>query len=469
MSPRPRRSAALASTLVATAALAAAALPAAAQPARPGTLQAAIGDPDRLTLSGDVRARYEGVSDSFRARGSGSDQLFSLRTHLRADLELSSTATATVEVVDARGWGADSGSVLSSSEINTLDVLQAYVKLDTPDLFAEGAEASTRVGRFKLDFGSRRLVGYGGYPNVSPTFTGAVMDWRNGPHQVSAFYTLPVVRLPGDQVSLRDNRHEWDEQSSDVRFWGAFYGRTGLPQGAALELFLFGLEEEDGRQQTRDRDFITVGGRLHRAPRAGAWDFELEGGLQTGTTRASAAVTDVRDLDVSAHFLHAEVGYRFEGPWSPRVALEYDFGSGDADPTDDEFNRFDSLFGPRGPDFGPTGLFGPVSRSNISSPGVRVEVTPSPRWDAFVFWRALWVDETADTFANTGVRDATGASGSFAGHQVELKTRHWLQPRVWRLEFTGAALFRGELLKDAPNASLGGDSLYGAIDLTRTF
>lgn len=442
--------------------------PALAQGAPSWTLQQALGDPERLTVSGDIRARYESLGNQFRAGLTGSDQLFSLRTQLRAELDLAPAALV-IEVLDARGWGADTGSSITNSEINTFDVLQAHVRIDTPDLFADGAEASTRVGRFKLDFGSRRLVGYGGYPNASTTFTGAAVDWAQGDHQFSAFYTLPVNRLPSDQAALLDNRHDWDDQTTDARFWGAFYGRGGLPGGAALEAFVFGLEEQDGRRQTRDRDIVTIGGRLHRAPRAGAWDFEIEGGWQTGEARASTAAADVTDLDVRAHYLHAEVGYRFDAPWSPRVSLEYDLGSGDRDPTDGEYNRFDSLFGPRGPDFGPTSLFGPLSRSNISSPGVRVEVAPSSRWDGFAFYRALGLDEARDAFASTGVRDTSGASGRFAGHQLELKTRYWLQPRVWRLELTGGALIRGDFLDDAPNANEEGDSLYGGIDLTRSF
>lgn len=458
-----------ASGLGLTTLVAAAASHALAQDAAPWTLQRAIGDPDRLTVSGDVRARYETLNGQFRPGLTGSDQLFSLRTQLRAELDLAPAAVV-VEVLDARGWGADLGSAITSSEINTFDVLQAHVRFDTPNLFAEGARAETRLGRFKLNLGSRRLVGYGGYPNAGTTFTGTAFDWRRGDDQLSVFYTLPVNRRPSDQASLLNNRHGWDDQSTGLRFWGALYGRAGLPGGVAAEAFVFGLEEKDSLGRlTRDRDILTFGGRIHRPPVAGSWDYELEGGWQTGEARASTAPADVTDLDVRAHYLHAEVGYHFNAPWSPRVSLIYDLASGDRDPTDGEYNRFDSLYGSRGPDFGPTALFGPLGRSNISSPGVRLEARPDNRWDGYVFYRALWLDETRDAFANTGVRDPAGASGRFAGHQIEARARYWVAPGALRLELTAATLINGDFLNGAPNATNQGDVRYGGVELTAGF
>ena len=172
-------------------------------------------------------------------------------------------------------------------------------------------------------------------------------------------------------------------------------------------------------------------------------------------------------LDVSAHFLHAEAGYQFDGRWKPRIAFEYDLATGER--PGGAYTRFDSLYGPRRFDYGPTGIYGPLGRNNISSPGVRLEVTPSKRWDGFLFYRAAWADSATDSFASTGVVDASGASGSFGGHQVEARARYWVIPKALRLDFGGAALFHGRLLRDAPNANGFGDTYYSYIDLTASF
>src|SRR3546814_4309816 len=55
-------------------------------------------------------------------------------------------------------------------------------------------------------------------------------------------------------------------------------------------------------------------------------DYELEAAYQFGDIRASSTA-DAAKLDVSAYFVHAEVGYQFKAPWSPRVSVEYDLRS----------------------------------------------------------------------------------------------------------------------------------------------
>jgi hypothetical protein len=455
------------STLFLAIALAGAAAPALAQDG-PWTVQNALGDPDRLTLSGSFRARYESLGNQYRPGFTGGDQLVSLRTTLLAEVDLS-PVTLVAELYDSRAYLGDRDSSVTDGEVNTLEFVQAHAAVDTGALFG-GGDSTLRLGRFKLDVGSRRLVGSNSYRNTTNAFTGAAFDWSRGADRLSLFYTLPQRRTPSDTDSLLNNEQAVDQESGDQRFWGVWYGRSALRADAALEAYVFGLEERDAPGfATRDRDIVTVGGRLYRDPKPGALDFEFEGGWQDGTARRSTSAADLTDLDVKAYFLHAEVGYRLERPWSPRVAFEYDLGSGDKDSADGEYNRFDNLFGPRRSDFGPTGIYGALGRSNISSPGVRVEVAPDRRWDGFVFYRALWLDEPGDSFASTGVRDPAGAAGRFAGHQVEARARYWVVPRAVRLELTAATLINGRFLDDAANANHQGDVRYGAIELTTTF
>lgn len=119
--------------------------------------------------------------------------------------------------------------------------------------------------------------------------------------------------------------------------------------------------------------------------------------------------------------------------------------------------------------YGPTGIYGPLGRNNISSPGVRLEVKPSKRWDGFLFYRAAWLDSATDSFASTRVRDASGASGKFGGHQIEARARYWIVPKALRLDTGAAALFHGRFLETAPNTNGFGDTLYGYIDVTVSF
>ncbi|MDN5849734.1 MAG: alginate export family protein, partial [Nitrococcus sp.] len=143
-----------------------------------------------------------------------------------------------------------------------------------------------------------------------------------------------------------------------------------------------------------------------------------------------------------------------------RFVLEYDYASGDEDPNDGENNRFDSLFGALRSDFGPTGIYLALTRSNISSPGARIQVEPSPNLDAFVGYRAVWLASDRDALPSAGVRDPSGGSGAFVGHQVEARVRATILPENLDLELGGAYLIDGRFLKDAPNAAGNGNTAY---------
>ena len=56
--------------------------------------------------------------------------------------------------------------------------------------------------------------------------------------------------------------------------------------------------------------------------------------------------------------------------------------------------------------------------------GLRLEIAPSPRWDSFVAGRSMWLEANEDAFSTTGVRDAAGRSGRFAGRQLEGRVRY---------------------------------------------
>lgn len=425
------------------------------------TLYALLGSPDGWTISGSFRARGEAIADQFRpAPAPTSDQLFSMRTTLFAGYGKGLVHLG-AEMFDSRAYGERPNSTVGTSEVDAFELGQAYVSV------GDASQAVT-AGRFTMNDGSRRLIARNQFRNTINSFTGARFDWTSGNDQVRLFWTLPQQRLPDDVQGIRDNRVQWDRESTDLQFFGGSWTHRGV-LGGSLELYGYGLLEKDSPElATRNRRLFTPGARLYRAPKAGRFDYELEGVYQTGRARRTSNASDLADLKVEAWFLHAEVGRTFEAPWRPRIALQYDQASGDrGDPG--RYGRFDTLFGARRGEYGPTSLWGAVQRANLRSPAIRLEVTPDRRWDGFLAVRGLWLDSATDSFASTGVRDSRGLSGRYAGTQAEARLRYWLKPGSVRLETGGAALFKGRFLAEAPNAPRDGDSRYAYADVTFTF
>ncbi len=431
-------------------------------------LQAALGLPEGIRVSGSIRPRYETLANQFVAGRTGDDHILNLRTLLALEVD-AGPVTFVGEVLDSRLVSGDDGGG-AAGEIDTLEPIQVYALWKSKDAFAPGAELGIKAGRFALDVGSRRLVARAQYRSIVQSFDGVHAAWTgsNG-MQVTAFASHPARRAPSDAASALDNEGAINPTSDNLTFTGAHVDAP-LPHGMRGELYVFGLDERDASDApSRNRDLLTVGGRLRKSSAPGAFDFELEYAHQSGTQRASINPLDLADLDHDASMLHAEAGYAFDAPMSPRVSLHYDFASGDASPVDNQSGRFDNLFGDRSFELGPTSIWGLVARNNLSSPGIRLDVEPDDASDAFIMLRQVDLAEARDTLGNTGVVDPTGASGTDVGQQLEVRFRRWLQQDVLRLSIGGAALFDGDFLDDAPNATGQGDALYGYTELAWTF
>jgi hypothetical protein len=438
--------------------------------AAPWRLGQALGAPDWLDLSGSYRLRYETLDNPYRAGASGSDEILVERLLLAAEAHTGNYYFG-AELEDSRSQLDDAGTPLGTDDVNTLELLRAYAGYKAADVFAAGDTFDIQAGRITMDVGSRRLVARNRFRNTINGFTGINAVWTDGADmRLQAFLTLPVNREPGERARLDNNHPEFDDESFQTTFWGLHLTRDHLIGAASGEAYVFGLHEDDqATVATRNRQLITSGLRLIAKPKAGQWDYELEGAIQEGTIRATTAATDLTDLDHSARFFHASIARTFDAAWSPRLVFQYDYASGDKDPTDNKDNRFDTLYGARRSEFGPTGIYGALARANLSSPGVRVEVKPSKVVAGFVGYRAVWLASDQDTFTSGGVRDATGASGSFVGHQFEARLQYDILPGNVKLEAGGAYLAHGRFLKTAPNGPREGDGTYLYAQAAITF
>lgn len=448
------------------AALAGGLAPARALAAEAGPLHELLGAPDNLKLSGSERVRYEGLDGEFRPGAPPEERVISLRTVLTGEYSNDGWRVG-AEMFDSRAYGGKRGGALTANDVNTLEFVQAYVAHDWKNPFGPGSSATLEAGRFTINLGSRRLVAADDYRNTTSGWTGLRFDGKAADSSTfTVFYTLPQVHRPDIQTSLLDNRAVFDRESFDLRFWGGTAAHP-LGNGFSADAALYGLDERDApRRPNRDRRLRTLDARIIRESKPGRFDIEAEGAYQFGTISASTAPT-APTLDVSATFLHLDGGYQFGGAWKPRVSVEYDWISGDDAKA--SYGRFDTLYGMRGGDFGPSGIYAALGRANMSTPGVRLEVTRGSRFDGFFVYRGLWAASKTDSFSTTSIRDASGASGSYAGQQVETRLRYWLKPKVFRLDVSGAVLFKGRLLEQAPNAPRTGDTHYVAIALNGFF
>ncbi|MFA5257122.1 MAG: alginate export family protein [Opitutales bacterium] len=432
---------------------------AAAQPAKAWRLGSAVGSPEWLDFGVDSLLRYESLDKQFRTGRAGSDQILLLRTLLKAEIKADNYGLV-AELIDARQELADSGTPISTSFVDTFDILQAYASLKLKDLVSDGSATTVQLGRQTLDLGSRRLVARNRFRATMNAFDGVDIQWKSkGGTMLNVFYFMPVNRTPSAAADLLDNKQDFDESNGDTQFWGVFASIGGMPLGGTLELYVMGLEEKDSASlATADRSLYTPGFRFFNKAGKGKFDFEIENMVQTGQSRASTKASDTKDLDTFAWSQHLGLGYTFDMPCAPRLSLEYDYASGDEDPADDEYNRFSTLYGVGRADFGPTSLWNAFSRANIISPALRLGLKPAKALDIMLCDRFCWLASETDSWV--GGKDAGGNSGTYIGNQIEGRFRWDAVPGNVQFEFGFAYLFAGEFMHDAPNSPDQGDAFY---------
>lgn len=346
--------------------------------------------------------------------------------------------------------------------------MQLYIGYRHDAPFGEDSGLFLQAGRFTMNLGSRRLVASDDYRNTTNGYTGlyAEVDFTKQA-RLSLYYTLPQVRLPLDREGLHDDEIQWDRESRYLQLWGLLLSGRELFADVHGDVGYVGFRDADSpRVPTRDRELHTLTARLYRDPAPGRLDFEVEGLRQVGRARTSI-LPSAPWQDVSAWAAHLHAGYRFDAPWKPRLALEYAFASGDGPGASE--GRFDTLYGMRTAEFGPSGIYGALGRTNIRSLALRLEAAPGARLDGQAVFRTIWAPSVTDFFSTSGVRDPAGESGSFAGHSIETRVRAWVVPRTLRAELILIRLLRRGLLRDAPNAPPWGDTTYTALSLTYTF
>lgn len=439
---------------------AAAAAPPSAQAAeQDNPLHAMLRAPDDLDIRAEIRLRHENMDGEFRPGLAPSEHVLSIRTRLIMEYRGSGFRIGT-EIIDARAYGEADKSAINTASVNSVEPFQAYAALDLGN-----KDNVVKLGRFDLVLGSSRLIGRPDFSNFPQGYSGARVDWTLGKRfRATSFWTMPHQRLPDDVEGLHANRRHLDRESGDLTFWGTHGFRSGLPEKLTAETYIYRLDEKDSvRTATRNRRLWTLGARLSRKPAPGAMDMDIEAAYQTGHIRGSSAVTDVKDLPVSAWFGHFEMGGTFANSASLRLSTFVDVGSGDR--AGGRYGRFDGLFGARRTDLGPGGLYGPLSWSNMISPGVRAEVKPNKRFDAYLSGRLAYLYSATDSFAATGLRDRSGKAGDRAGVQGEARARYWIKPGRLRIE-AGATIFaKSRFCRSISATSDRGDTHYAYGDI----
>lgn len=429
----------------------------------------AASDNPTFAFSGTQRTRYEALDPQFRKGYDESDQVLALRTTFAFDVKFDALQFY-AEVMDSRGELNDEHSYVTGV-VNTLEPIQTYLAWRHKGLFEDGADSTLRVGRMTIDVGRQRMVARDPYKNSVASFFGADWVWHDAAgRNLRLFYVLPMQTLPGDFDSQLANDAALDHAARGTRLIGAYYQLRPLAGASVIEPYLLNYDVDPPQNDPASAAHWTAAGvRAYRTPKPGAWGYEVETIWEQGRAGGTVHGVAYSNLEQRAYLAHLEAGYGFRGKLQPTLLFQYDLASGDRDPNDFTIERFNTLFGIRRFEFGPTGIYGPISRANIDTPGVRLTLVPEPPWRTMFAYRWLHLSEARDEWVASGWRDPSGQSGRELGNQFEASFTWAAIEHRLSIETGFAAFDLGSFPRQVEGAAFRGDPRYFYFSATTTF
>ena len=271
---------------------------------------------DYLSFGGDLRERVEVSSNAllgYRDKGLNAYDLHRLQVF--ADLHYDGFQVF-VQLGNETEAGRASGPL--PTDIDRGDLAQGFIDY----AFAAGpGNLTVRGGRFEMAYDEGALIGLRDGPNVRQVWDG-----------LQSFYALPEVRIDAflvKPVSV-DPGYFDDRILAGQTLWGVHFSASpALIAPVKITAFYYGdtmpnvaFYRHPGKEQTH-----TFGLRL-LASKDG-FDGSIGGIGQVGTLASQ---------NVLAWAAHADAGWTFKAPWTPRLGIRTDILSGGGGGTVHTFN-----------------------------------------------------------------------------------------------------------------------------------
>lgn len=369
-------------------------------------------------------------------------------------------------------------------DADSFDLQQGYLKLGNAKKFP----ITLQAGRQELSYGDERLIGPADWLNIPRTFDAVKLRAEGSMGWVDAFVSRPV---------LADN-DSFNWQNEYETFSGLYAStRTIIPKQETQLYFLsrnvnvrspFAHDAKDFPQAggPTARDIYTVGLRVKSLPNQfSGWDYGAEIMGQFGRFKeggASLAVAKTKkSLEHEAFAAFVGGGYTWTNlAITPRLGVEYNYASGDEDPTDDQHGTFDNLH-PTNHKF--YGLADFVSLQNMHNLRFMSSINPCKNFTISLDYHLFWLADTSDNFytvagARRGGTAATPGTGyginktydNYVGSELDLVATYKVMP--WAIAQVGYAhFFTGDYINQSlssPNfGSRDADYLY--LQLTLNF
>ncbi len=363
---------------------------------------------DWLEFGLQHRTRFERRDDDYRRPRLDSDNQFLLRSRAYLGVrEILDPLRFAIEFQDSRQFHSRYPEI--GRDVDEAELLQMFLELYFEDALGKGYPLRFQFGRMSFDYVDRRTIERSRWGNT----TGAFDGFRVQLGQPSADWQVDFLAAQPAEGFMRQIDHGDDER------W--LFGLVGAwrrwHRYVTFEPYWFILDEDRKLRTSTDRTIHTMGLHVFGPIGNTGFDYDVDNAFQFGNDG---------ERRHCAYAMYSELGYTFVHDWKPRLSFSTFYASGDRDPDDGSSKRFDRVFG-SGHVWSTSDYF---SWQNVISPRLRLELTPFDKLRFDTSYGGFWLASDSDAWVIPGRRDRAGRSGSFVGHEIDVRLRYRIDPRA---------------------------------------
>jgi Alginate export len=366
--------------------------------------------PNWISFAWEERFRYEGYHNSgFKLNNN--DSYLLLRSRLQMTIQPMEWLKLVTQVQDARPFMQK--PPYGPPNLNAWDLKLAYAEFGN----ADRDWISVRVGRQLISY-NNTIISNSEWRNQGRSFDAVAANLHYDRYSVGLFAASVVVPL-AEGISHH-------QEGNNI--YGAYGSIDHLVPHSVLEPFaLWRVQpgvaiETTAKIKTGRQDEWAYGVRF-KGVTLKSLDYTAEWIGERGSDGPNG---------IKAWATTFGAGYRIDQLWfKPRLFWQYDYASGDRNPTDGVHGAFDTMYPSAHDRFGIADQFG---WQNIVADRVGMTLEPRRRWTVTGQFLDLWLASATDALYNTSggsiVRDTTGKSGTHIGREADAYTWYELNRHV---------------------------------------
>jgi len=358
--------------------------------------------PAWISFAAEERFRFEGYHDSgFKLNNNDSYLLNRMRYQM--NLNFTSWFKIVGQTQDARPFLQN--PPYGPPNENRWDVKLAYAEFGDP----EKSWINLRAGRQILNY-NNTIFANSEWRDQGRSFDAVAANLHYSRYRLGIFAASVVVPLASGISHHQEGNN----------VYGLYGAIDGPLRDSTLEPFVLWRVQPSvaivttAKTKTGKQDEQAYGMR-YKGVTAGTLDYSYEAIIERGTDGPN---------DINAWAQTMGAGYRVNRMfWHPRAFVQYDYASGNKNPTGLSHGTFDTMYPSAHDRFGITDQFG---WQNIVAERAGITIEPFRRWtvtgQALNFNLANATDSLYNTSGGSIVKDSTGKSGTHVGEEFDAYT-----------------------------------------------